>query len=153
MLWNILRGEMSLIGPRPERPEFIPALVQAIPLYSRRLRVRPGVTGLAQVQLPPDTDLNSVRAKIAYDLYYVDQPGLWLDLRIVVATGFKVLGASFAFLRTVFRLPADAVVEQHYRDRQQVLGAATSGNARLAGDQQPIVLPGQVGTPELIPTV
>src|SRR6266446_9203765 len=49
-LWNVIRGDMSLIGPRPERPEFVPALQQAIPHYSDRLLVRPGVTGLAQVQ-------------------------------------------------------------------------------------------------------
>ena len=51
-LWNVLRGEMSLVGPRPERPEFVPDLEQAIPHYRDRLLVRPGVTGLAQVQLP-----------------------------------------------------------------------------------------------------
>ena len=70
-LWNVLRGDMGLIGPRPERPEFVPQLEQAIPLYRKRLLVRPGVTGLAQVQLPPDTDLASDRRKIVYDLYYI----------------------------------------------------------------------------------
>jgi lipopolysaccharide/colanic/teichoic acid biosynthesis glycosyltransferase len=67
--WNVLRGDMSLVGPRPERPEFVPQLEQAVAHYRERLRVRPGVTGLAQVQLPPDTDLDSVRLKLAYDLY------------------------------------------------------------------------------------
>src|SRR5947209_2334636 len=77
-LWNVLRGEMSLVGPRPERPEFIPHLEWAIPHYRRRLLVRPGVTGLAQVQLPADTDLESVRRKLAYDLYYLGEMSLWL---------------------------------------------------------------------------
>src|ERR1043165_8088430 len=68
-LWNVLRGEMSLVGPRPERPEFVPGLEKAIPHYRKRLSLRPGVTGLAQIQLPPDTDLDSVRIKLAYDLH------------------------------------------------------------------------------------
>ena len=63
-LWNILRGEMSLVGPRPERPEIVPQLERVLPAYRERLRVRPGVTGLAQVQLAPDTDLESVRRKL-----------------------------------------------------------------------------------------
>ena len=70
-LWNVLRGQMSLIGPRPERPEFMPSLELAIPLYRERLRVRPGLTGFAQVQLFPDTDLDSVRIKLAFDLHYL----------------------------------------------------------------------------------
>ena len=56
-LWNVLSGDMCLVGPRPERPEFTPALERAIPHYRDRLSVRPGVTGLAQVQLPADTDM------------------------------------------------------------------------------------------------
>jgi lipopolysaccharide/colanic/teichoic acid biosynthesis glycosyltransferase len=104
-LWNILKGDMSLVGPRPERPEFVPALEQAIPRYRERLAVRPGLTGLAQVQLPPDTDLDSVRRKLLYDLWYVDQRGPWLDLRLLLATGFKMLGMSFGLLALLFRLP------------------------------------------------
>src|SRR5439155_3872848 len=70
-LLNVLRGDMSLIGPRPERPEFLPELERACPRYRERLAVRPGVTGLAQVQLPADTNIASVRRKLAYDLYYI----------------------------------------------------------------------------------
>src|SRR2546425_895128 len=62
-LWNVLLGDMSLVGPRPERPEFVPSLEQAVPCYHDRLLIRPGLTGLAQLQLPPDTDLESVRRK------------------------------------------------------------------------------------------
>jgi lipopolysaccharide/colanic/teichoic acid biosynthesis glycosyltransferase len=89
-LWNILTGEMSLVGPRPERPEFVPTLEAAIPRYRERLRVRPGVTGLAQVQLPPDTDLGSVRCKLACDLVYIERLTFWLDFRILVGTFFYV---------------------------------------------------------------
>lgn len=114
-LWNVIRGDMSLIGPRPERPEFVPALQQAIPHYLDRLLVRPGVTGLAQVQLPADTDLESVRRKLAYDLYYVRQVSIWLDLRILVCTAFKVLGVPFDVLRALFRMPSRFQVELAYR--------------------------------------
>src|SRR5439155_655859 len=82
-LWNVLLGDMSLVGPRPERPEFVPSLEQAVPRYHDRLLIRPGLTGLAQLQLPPDTDLESVRRKLACDLYYVQHLGLWLDLRLI----------------------------------------------------------------------
>jgi lipopolysaccharide/colanic/teichoic acid biosynthesis glycosyltransferase len=118
-LWNILRGEMSLVGPRPERPEFIPALAQAIPLYASRMEVRPGVTGLAQVQLPADTDLDSVRFKVAYDLYYVGRASFWMDVRILVATVGKVFGISFELLRMWFLLPTRTVVQTHYRGLSQ----------------------------------
>src|SRR5205814_10341717 len=87
-------GDMSLVGPRPERPEFVPSLEQAIPRYRDRLQVRPGLTGLAQVQLPPDTDLESVRRKLACDLFYIVHLSLWLDLRLLVATAFYLVGQS-----------------------------------------------------------
>lgn len=93
-LWNVLRGEMSLVGPRPERPEIVSELVHAVSAYRDRLCVRPGITGLAQVLLPPDEDLVGVRRKVKYDLFYIGQMGLWLDLRIVAATALKLLGFS-----------------------------------------------------------
>jgi lipopolysaccharide/colanic/teichoic acid biosynthesis glycosyltransferase len=114
-LWNVLRGEMSLVGPRPERPEFFPHLEAAIPHYRRRLLVRPGVTGLAQVQLPADSDLESVRRKLAYDLYYVREQGPWLDFRIILSTTLKVFGVSFPALRKIFLMPSGEVVEDSYR--------------------------------------
>jgi lipopolysaccharide/colanic/teichoic acid biosynthesis glycosyltransferase len=113
-LWNVIRGDMSLIGPRPERPEFVPVLQQAIPHYADRLLVRPGVTGLAQVQLPADTNLESVRRKLAYDPYYVRQVSFWLDVRILFCTVFKVLGVPFYVLRDVFRMPSRREVERAY---------------------------------------
>jgi len=85
-LWNILRGEMSLVGPRPERPEFVPTLEVAIPGYKERLKVLPGVTGLAQIHLPADSDLPGVERKLAMDLYYIKTMNLWMDLRILLAT-------------------------------------------------------------------
>ena len=114
-LWNVLRGDMSLIGPRPERPEFAPRLEQAVPYYRQRLAVRPGVTGLAQVQLPPDSDLASVRTKTAYDLHYIRTMGVLLDVRIAWATLFKMLGLPYTRLRMLFLLPPRPVIEEGYR--------------------------------------
>jgi lipopolysaccharide/colanic/teichoic acid biosynthesis glycosyltransferase len=114
-LWNVLRGEMSLVGPRPERPEFVPALEEAVPHYRDRLLIRPGVTGLAQVQLPADTDLNSVRRKLAFDLYYIRHLNPWLDLRLILCTAVRMLGVPFGLLGRLFRLPRRQVVEVHYR--------------------------------------
>lgn len=93
-LWNVLRGEMSLIGPRPERPEIATNLERMLPGYSSRLLVLPGVTGLAQVQLPPDTDVESVRQKLAYDLHYVSQVNMVMDVRILVSTAFQITASS-----------------------------------------------------------
>ncbi|HEY7314575.1 MAG TPA: sugar transferase [Gemmataceae bacterium] len=115
-LWNVLKGDMSLVGPRPERPEFVPALERAMPHYRQRLLVRPGVTGLAQIQLPADTDLESVRRKLAYDLFYVRQVGFWLDLRIIAGTAFKMIGTPFPFLRKLFWMPSVEVIEDAYRN-------------------------------------
>jgi lipopolysaccharide/colanic/teichoic acid biosynthesis glycosyltransferase len=123
-LWNILRGEMGLIGPRPERPEFIPALAKAIPLYEMRMLVRPGVTGLAQVQVPADSDLESVRVKVAHDLFYIQNASLWMDLRILAATLFKVFGVSFSSLRQRFRMPAPGVIEDTYQELQSDIAPA-----------------------------
>lgn len=105
-LWNVLRGEMSLVGPRPERPEFVRQLERVIPNYRERLRVLPGITGLAQIQLPPDEDVSGVSDKVAYDVYYVHRSNAWLDLRIVAGTGMKVLGVPFQTIRTMLQLPS-----------------------------------------------
>jgi len=131
-LWNILKGDMSLIGPRPERPEFIPSLAKAVPLYAYRMTVRPGVTGLAQVQLPADSDLAGVRAKVAHDLYYIEHAGAGMDLRILAGTALKVFGASFAWIRRCFRLPGPGAVEQHYQKMQSTAASAREA-AELVG--------------------
>jgi lipopolysaccharide/colanic/teichoic acid biosynthesis glycosyltransferase len=125
-LWNVLRGEMSLIGPRPERPEIAVPLDRAIAHYRGRLLVRPGVSGLAQVQLPPDTDLDSVRLKLSYDLYYVHYVSLGLDLRLILATVLYLFRVPFAFTRTLLRIPSGEVVEGPYRSVLQLDEAAAS---------------------------
>lgn len=90
-LFNVVRGEMSLVGPRPERPEFVEVLAEQLPGYLNRLMVQPGITGLAQINLPPDTDLDSVHRKLILDCEYVRSASLWLDLRIVLCTALRML--------------------------------------------------------------
>jgi lipopolysaccharide/colanic/teichoic acid biosynthesis glycosyltransferase len=104
-LLNVLRGEMSLVGPRPERPEFVGLLAREIPGYYDRLAVRPGVTGLAQIQLPADEDIEDVRKKIVLDRCYAEQRDLWLDFRIVMGTAVYLLGFSYSTVRRVLILP------------------------------------------------
>jgi lipopolysaccharide/colanic/teichoic acid biosynthesis glycosyltransferase len=103
-LWNVIRGEMSLVGPRPERPEFIAKLEREVPRYRERLAVKPGITGLAQVLLPPDQELDDVRRKVICDLCYIRQMGPWLDLRILVVTALKVVGLPYEITRKAFEL-------------------------------------------------
>jgi len=111
-LWNVLRGEMSLIGPRPERPEFLPELERALPCYRQRLAVRPGVTGLAQVQLPADSDLTSVRRKLAHDLYYIRHVNPWLDIRLLICTAFYAVGLPFGLVGRMLGIPGSERVER-----------------------------------------
>jgi lipopolysaccharide/colanic/teichoic acid biosynthesis glycosyltransferase len=91
-LFNVLRGEMSLVGPRPERPEFVKVLADKIDGYLDRLQIKPGITGLAQINLPGDTDLDSVRRKLLLDCEYIRDAGLFYDLRIIACTLLKVVG-------------------------------------------------------------
>jgi lipopolysaccharide/colanic/teichoic acid biosynthesis glycosyltransferase len=102
-LWNVLRGEMSLIGPRPERPEIAAKIERAIPRFAERLRVRPGITGLAQMRLPADSGIDTVAEKLAHDLAYVRRLGPGLDARIVASTllHFAGWGATVASRRLV----------------------------------------------------
>ncbi|HET6605733.1 MAG TPA: sugar transferase [Rhodopila sp.] len=90
-LINILRGEMTLVGPRPERPHFVDQLSKVIPFYSQRSYVKPGLTGWAQVNYPYGASIQDAQEKLAYDLYYVKHRSFWMDLRILVATVRVVL--------------------------------------------------------------
>jgi lipopolysaccharide/colanic/teichoic acid biosynthesis glycosyltransferase len=108
-LVNVLRGEMSLVGPRPERPELVGPLEIALPRYRQRLTVRPGVTGLAQVQQSPDTDLPSVRRKLNYDLHYVERMSFGLDLRLILGTVLKCFFVPFDVIAWILRLPDQSI--------------------------------------------
>ena len=84
--WDVLRGDMSVVGPRPERPNFVGKLRREISEYSLRQRVRPGITGWAQVNQGYDQTVDDVRTKLEYDLEYVRRKSLWFDVRIMLRT-------------------------------------------------------------------
>lgn len=88
---NVLKNEMTLVGPRPERPYFVEQLKAEIPYYYKRLSVKPGITGLAQVKHRYDTSLDDVRVKLNYDFFYIENMSLRLDFKILVNTIIIVL--------------------------------------------------------------
>ena len=85
-LINVLRGDMNVVGPRPERPQLIQELRSQIPAYLERQRVRPGITGHAQVHLQYDTSIDDVRLKVKHDLEYIANRSVWQDLFIMLKT-------------------------------------------------------------------
>ncbi len=89
--FNILKGDMSFVGPRPERPFFVEKLSHEIPLYKRRLKVRPGITGWAQVKHKYDETIDDVKVKLRYDLFYIENMSLRMDFKILFRTIFVVL--------------------------------------------------------------
>jgi lipopolysaccharide/colanic/teichoic acid biosynthesis glycosyltransferase len=93
-LLNVLKGEMSIVGPRPERPEHIDRLTEKIPFYRTRLVIRPGVTGWAQVQYAYGADDEDAEVKLEYDLYYIRHQSLALDVQIMIRTAGKMLRMS-----------------------------------------------------------
>ena len=152
-LLNVLKGDMSLVGPRPERPEFVPSLAGEIPGYLNRLAVRPGVTGLAQVSLDPDVDLDSVRHKLALDLEYVRHGSLWLDGRVVASTLVHLLGVSGERSKRLMGLQrnVEQLLQSTAPDRQAATAVAASatlavrargstvgGNGKVSSNGKPL---------------
>ncbi len=90
-LWNILKGEMSMVGPRPERPEYVERFEKEIPGYSRRHTVKPGLAGWAIVQKGYETTAEDALIKLPYDLYYIANQSLLFDLSILLKTILKSL--------------------------------------------------------------
>jgi exopolysaccharide biosynthesis polyprenyl glycosylphosphotransferase len=92
-LWNVIKGEMSIVGPRPERPDFVAMLEAAVPFWTRRLLVKPGVTGWAQVRCGYAADCAHTAEKLSYDLWYIRHRRLSIDVAICVRTIGVVLGS------------------------------------------------------------
>ena len=91
-VWNVLKGEMSLVGPRPERPEFVADLVERVPFYQARHAVRPGITGWAQVRYRYGASVEDALVKLQYDLYYIKNQSLYLEVSILAKTAAVMLG-------------------------------------------------------------
>ena len=85
-MWNVLKGDMSFVGPRPERPEFVADLNKKIPYYNMRHRVKPGITGWAQICYPYGDNDEDAKQKLQFDLYYIKNFSLFLDLTILLQT-------------------------------------------------------------------
>jgi exopolysaccharide biosynthesis polyprenyl glycosylphosphotransferase len=91
---NVIKGEMSLVGPRPERSDFVGVLAREIPFYRARHCVRPGITGWAQIHQNYSSSIDDARIKLEYDLYYIKKVSFWLDLVIMLRTVTKVIGLN-----------------------------------------------------------
>ncbi len=94
-LWNVLRGDMSLVGPRPERPEFVAELKKMVPFYALRHFVKPGLTGWAQINYAYAASTKDSKIKLEYDLYYISRMNLLFDLKIIILTIAAVLSGRF----------------------------------------------------------
>jgi len=90
-LLNVLHGKMSIVGPRPERPKIIEALIKELPYYSRRNKVKPGLTGWAQIMGTYDTSVADVHNKLKHDFYYIENMSIFLDIKIIFLTLIAVL--------------------------------------------------------------
>lgn len=112
-LFNVVSGEMAMIGPRPERPEIIERLLPEIPNYQDRLAVLPGVTGLAQVCTGADQTIDDVRLKLEYDRLYIQRKTRWLDFRIALCTAFKMLHLNADWVRA-FLLPESRLIKRQH---------------------------------------
>lgn len=107
-LLNVVRGEMDLIGPRPERPKFVKELSANISNYAQRLTILPGITGLAQINLPADETEECVRRKVNLDIEYIQTASLGLDARILLCTAMRMMGVRYGYGVRLLRLDRQA---------------------------------------------
>jgi hypothetical protein len=114
-LFNVALGQMSLVGPRPERPEFVAKLDWEIPYYRERLKIRPGIIGLAELRLPPDDSLEYARRKTVHDIYYVRHVSPILDIKLIILTTIRFCKAFTMPLGRLFRLPLAKSIDLGFR--------------------------------------
>jgi lipopolysaccharide/colanic/teichoic acid biosynthesis glycosyltransferase len=112
-LINVARGEMCLVGPRPERPEIIArhGLKENVPGFAERTKILPGVTGLAQINLPADVSVDCVKPKVQLDLEYIETASWNMDLRILLCTAFRMVGVRHGRAVRLFGLVRSAGVQ------------------------------------------
>ena len=135
-LINVIQGDLSLVGPRPERPSIAKDIESEIPCFRSRLFVKPGLTGLAQVQQASDDSLMSVRRKLEYDLAYIRSMGLGLDLRILISTPLYILGVPVSMLAMVFQLPGRNVKGLDSAYSQNAFPSISPQNIALASSSE-----------------
>ena len=127
-LWNVLRGEMSLVGPRPERPEFLEELSDRVPFWMRRHLIKPGLTGWAQVRGGYAASAEETATKLSYDLWYLRHRSLTVDLAILLRTLAVVVRGESATRSA----PAPATVMEPYADlHDRALSALGSSGAQV----------------------
>ena len=130
-LFNVLRGEMTLIGPRPERPEFTQHLARQIPGYMDRYTVMSGITGLAQINLRPDTDVDSVRRKLVLDLEYIGGANLKMDLKICLCTVMQIIGLPARWGTRLTKLERHPEIPDAFRPEHAPAGEPSTFCATL----------------------
>jgi|GEM_PF-649229 len=123
-LINVARGEMVLVGPRPERPQIAERLAEDIDGYYDRLSIKPGITGLAQINLPPDETLEDARRKQLLDLQYIREANHWLDFRMLAATGLRMCGISGDRVTKLMRLCRKSLLAELSFESDEVSMAA-----------------------------
>ncbi len=134
-LWNVVRGDMSLVGPRPERPEFVADFLEMIPGYRRRFQLRPGLTGLAQVSGGYDA---SASEKLRFDLFYCNRVSLLLDLRILIRTLTTVLTPSKAQGGQVIDLDLAALIEARRGPEAEPAVPPAPADVELSAEPVPV---------------
>lgn len=110
-LWNVAKGEMTLIGPRPERPSICEKLAENIDGYYDRVLVKPGISGLSQINLPADQTLEDVQRKQVLDLNYINETNQWLEYRILLATCLRIVGLKGETIIRLMRLCRRSLIE------------------------------------------
>ena len=112
-LWNVFRGDMSLVGPRPERPEFVSALSQHLPYWTRRHLIKPGLTGWAQVRQGYAASADETATKLSYDFWYLRHRSLTVDLAILLRTVLVVLQGDRSASRAEVRVAAATIADSY----------------------------------------
>lgn len=129
---NVLRGDMSFCGPRPERPEIVEQLQKVVPYYHSRLTIRPGITGFSQINLPADTDTSSVLKKQTLDLEYVENASFYNDFKMVWCTALRLIGVPGSVATKVAGLtkrPEESRFAFFYQDMWKQLEEASASKS------------------------